>query len=386
MAPANGDDGQPTEDGAAPTGDGGTTPTDDDGATPDANGRARAFDGGRDEFREYADWASGRSLLYERLARATADDDALLELAGAAPETQPMPNLLFGAVHDCLLAGVEGRIADFYATITDDPLDPAETDPFPAFRAFCLDNADAIRERLGSRLVQTNDVGRSAVVYPALSRVVNQDGGPLALVEVGSSAGLNLCWDRYRYEYDDRVVGRTDSPVTIASGFEDGDGPDIPSDPPAVASRVGVDLNPMDPTDPDDARWLRALVLPGERDRHERLAAATDLVAADPPEVVAGDAVDRLLELLDRAPADATIVVYSTLVLYQFPDEAVAALHETLAEHSRERDGPVHWLSGDPAVEVTSPTYRHVRFEDGTATSERLARFAAYGSWIDWVV
>jgi hypothetical protein len=335
-----------------------------------------------DEFHDYADWASDQSLLYERLCRAAADDDALLDLAATAPPSQPAPNLLLGAVHDLLLSGVDHQLADFYPTCADDPADPTERDPFPAFEAFCRDHREAIRERLGGRLVQTNDVGRSAVLYPAFARVAGADGGPLALVELGASAGLNLLWDRYRYEFDERVVGDSDSPVCIETTVRDGT-PPLPDEPPTVAERWGVDLNPLDVTGDADARWLRALVLPNQHRRHERLAAALDLAADDPPELVAGDAAEVLPDRLGDAPTDATLVVFSTIALYQFPDEAVTAVRETLAEVSHDR--PVHWLSGDPATPPSDPTHRHVRFEDGTAETAEIAEFEAYGSWLSWL-
>jgi hypothetical protein len=334
------------------------------------------------EFRAFADWASDQSPLYERLSRATADADDLLKLAATTPASQPAPNLLLGAVHDCLLSGVDHPLADFYPTATDDPTDPTDTDPFPAFEEFCRVHREAIRERLETRLVQTNDVGRSAVLYPAFSRIAAVDGGPLALVELGASAGLNLLWDRYRYAFDDRVVGDPDSPVRIETECRKGT-PPLPEEPPSVADRWGVDLNPLDVTDAADARWLRALVLPNQRRRHDRLAAALDLAADAPPDLVAGDAAEVLPARLGDAPTDATLVVFSTVALYQFPDDAVRAVRETLADASRER--PVHWLSGDPSTPPSDPTYRHVRFEGGEAESTEIAEVEAYGRWLSWL-
>lgn len=212
----------------------------------------------------------------------------------AVPEGQPAPNLLLAAVHDLLLSGVTSPPAAFYATCTKDPVDPESRDPFPTFKRFCLEHEAAIRDRLGSRLVQTNDPGRSAILYPSFARVAAMDGDPLALVAVGCSAGLNLRWDRYRYEYGDRIVGNPTSPVRIESRLRGESRPPLPDAPPAVASAVGVDVNPLDPADPGDARWLRAL----------------DLVAADPPETVSGDAVEELPHLLSGAPTDPTLCVF----------------------------------------------------------------------------
>jgi len=335
-----------------------------------------------EEFVDYAEWASDQSALYEQLGHECATDETLLDLVEEAPESQPAPHLLFGAVHDLLLQGVDHELASFYHTRTDQPRDPTETDLFPVFRDFCLAYESDIRERLESRLVQTNAVGRSAMLYPAFASVADQSRGPLALIEIGPSAGLNLLWDRYRYEYDDRVVGNTDSAVVIDSGFRGDSKPPLPETPPKIASRVGIDLNPLDVTDPDDAHWLRSLIPPNHQYRHERLRGALEHAAENPPDLIQGNAVERLPDCLADLPADATCCVFSTIALYQFPEEAVNAIRETLAEFSQSRT--VHWLSGDPAVDVTTPTYRHAWFEDGEMRAERLAEFEAYGSWIEW--
>src|SRR6056297_779714 len=93
-------------------------------------------------FEWFADWCVGTSPLYERLARGVADDPDLLALADETPDGRSPAHLLFAAVHDRLLAGRDGALADYYPTVADDPRDPRESDPYPAFREFCLSNAD----------------------------------------------------------------------------------------------------------------------------------------------------------------------------------------------------------------------------------------------------
>lgn len=336
------------------------------------------------EFEWYADWVADRSPLYERLARGVADDPALLDIAAEARDAQPAPQLLLGAVHAHLLDGNCASLAAFYPTCTDDPTDPAEADPFPSFRACCLDNEADLREVVASRRVQTNAVGRSAVLLPAFERVRRIADDPLVLVEIGASAGLNLYWDRYRYEYDETdVCGDPDSPVRIETDVRGDYSPPLPETPPAVRDRVGVDLNPLDVTDEGDSRWLRSLVIPGQRRRHERLAAAIGVAYDDPPELVTGDALDVLPEVLRGVPADATCCVFSTHTLYQFEEADVRELRRLLGEFGRER--PLHWVSGDPFADADAPTVRHVRFADGAAEETRLATYESYGAWIRWL-
>ncbi|PSP89599.1 DUF2332 domain-containing protein [Halobacteriales archaeon QS_4_69_34] len=371
-----------------------------------------------EEFRNYAAWAEGATPLYARLARDTADDPALLDLAAGAPAGQPAPQLLLAAVHSLLLASSEHPLAEHYPTCADGSTDerrtaecsttndastrgPATVDPFPTFREFCLERGDAIREIVGTRRVQTNAVGRSAVLLPAFEHVVHEarrasgrgaaspraresGGEPLALVEIGTSAGLNLYWDRFRYEYAGRGrYGDPGSPVRIESAVRGDADPPLPDPTPSVTSRLGIDRHPLDATDPDDRCWLRALVPPDHAERHERLAAALELVAEDPPALVAGDALDVLPSVLDDAPANAALCVFSTLTLYQLGEAKIERLRDLLAAHSHERT--VHWLSGDPSVDTDAPAYRHVVLSNGKATEIRLAAFEAYGRWIEWL-
>ncbi|HMB50285.1 MAG TPA: DUF2332 domain-containing protein [Natronoarchaeum rubrum] len=343
-----------------------------------------------EQFEAYADWVGDKSPLYERVTRAGADDDLLLDIAGEAREGQPGPETLLAAVHALLLQDSDHPLARFYPTCGGDASargsDVPDEDPFPAFREFCASNEDRLRELVATRRTQTNDVGRSAALVPAFERVARTAGTRrLALVEIGASAGLNLCWDRYAYEYGDAgTAGSADAPVRIECELR-GDGtPPLPETELSVERRVGVDLNPLDVTDPADARWLRALVHPGLRRRHERLDAAIEIARDDPPDLVAGDAIAELPALLDEAPDNSALVVFSTYVLYQLDDETIGELRGLLAEHSR--DQPVYWLSLDPEENRAPATYRLVRFAGGDAVSEsQIAEFDPYGDWIRWL-
>jgi hypothetical protein len=335
-----------------------------------------------DAFEWYADWASDISPLYERLARGVVDEPALLEMAQDTQEGQPPPNLLLGAVHALLLDGVDHPLREYYPTCVEEPLEP-DDGVFERFRAFCLAHEQPIRDIVSTRRVQTNEVGRSAVLYPSFAHVAQQTRtDSLALVEVGASAGLNLYWDRFHYVYDDEEYGDPDSPVEIRSEIHGETQPPLPELPPRVTERIGVDLNPLSVTDDADAHWLQALVIPDQQERHERLAATIDVVREDPPKLVAGDVLDVLPDVLADVPDEPACCVFSTLTLYQFEDEDIATLREHLREASHER--PIHWLSGDPNSTTDTPEYRHVVFADGAAVETKLATYKAYGEWIRW--
>ena len=274
------------------------TPSEDAGTdTVEVPGTA-----GSDSARRYRRWATveatGSSPTYVRLALACAGDPAVTELLDGEEQRCHQPNLLFGVLR---LHGV-------------DVADP------PAALTWVGEHPDLVRAELRARRTQTNEVARCAVVVPALAEL----DGPLALVEVGASAGLNLLLDRWRYRWTrpsgDVVAGPADAPLEIRCAVTD-DQP-LPSRLPRVGWRCGLDLHPLDAADPDDRAWLRALVWPEHTDRAERLDAALSVAAAEPPPVLVGDLATDLPALLDRVPAGLTpVVLHSVVLTYVAPEQ-----------------------------------------------------------------
>ncbi|WP_432904855.1 DUF2332 domain-containing protein [Micromonospora matsumotoense] len=269
--------------------------------------------------------AHGVSPAYERLAHAIAHDHELLALLDTLPSATRQPQLLLGVVR--WLGGP-----------VDDPA---------AFRAHTLAHWATVRAALLTRSVQTNEAGRCAALLPVLAALPQ----PLALLEVGASAGLCLYPDRYAYRYGDHLPGSGDPALDHLLGPGEPvldctlTGTEPPAARPEVVWRAGLDLNPLDVTDPADVGWLDALIWPEHTHRRARLRAAAAVAAADPPELVRGDLVDDLPALAARAPAGATLVVLHTSVLYQVPSPrraAFVALVRTL---------PGHWVANE-AVEV----------------------------------
>ncbi|RBI64161.1 DUF2332 domain-containing protein [halophilic archaeon] len=353
-----------------------------------------------DSFRNFADWAVGTSPLYERLERGVADDPDLLALAETVPEGRSPPHLLLGSVHSLLLGGADHELAAFYDTVTESPLDPRESDPLPAFRDFCAAYEDEICPLLRTRRTQTNAVRRCAALLPAFAHVSAEAGGePLAIVELGPSAGLNLCWDRYRYEYAatgeygpipaDWPVGDagrpagcgSDSPVRVEADVVGERAPPLPDELPPVASRVGVDLHPLDVTDADDVRWLRALVWPEHATRHRLLRSAIAVAREDPPELRQGDAVEALPSVLDGIPASRPVCLFDTQMRYQLDEERDAELRETVAAAAADRE--LHWLSGHAAAERDNALV--LEWFDGER-SQSLAAYEQHGKWVEWLV
>ena len=332
-----------------------------------------------DAFRFLADWADGSSPLYARICRGIADDPDVLQLADHVPEERWPPHVTLSAVHYLLLRGAGHPLAAYYPTVTDDPRDPEGV--YPHFHDFCLDRAADLRPLLETRRTQTNAVRRCTALYPAFCHLDERVDGPLALVELGPSAGLNLNWDRYAYDYETgRRYGAPNTSVVIQSDLRAGD-PPLHDAPPSVASRVGIDLHPLDASDPDDADWLRALVWPDHRDRREVLDAALSVAHDHPPTVVSGDAIDDLPSHVRAAPDDATVVVFNTAVLYQLPDERHTALESTLSSLGDERE--LYWLSGEgESSDENAFGLDCTRFPGGERN--RLGRYEQHGRWVEW--
>lgn len=247
-------------------------------------------------YRRFArDEAPGRSALYASWAAGIADDPVVAAVLARIPEAHRQPPLVFAVTR--LLGAPEGGYREWARWLRE--------------------HADEVVAECGARSIQTNEPQRCAVLLPALSLI----DGPIALVEVGASAGLCLYPDRYSYRYDtpDGVIALDPAAgeSTVVLECRLNGAPELRM--PEVVWRAGVDLQPLDARDAADRDWLTGLVWPGETGRVERVAAALDVAAADPPLLVRGDAIDELSALAARAPREATLVVTTPGVLVHVP-------------------------------------------------------------------
>jgi hypothetical protein len=316
----------------------------------------------RERYARFAEnEAPGRSALYAEWAAGVAGDPAVQRVLARIPETRRQPPLVF-AVTRLLGAALDG---------------------FPGWREFVLRNADAVVAECSARSLQTNEPLRLAALLPALSEI----GGPIALLEVGASAGLCLYPDRYSYRFTDgggAVRLSLDpqdgvSPVVLESRV-DGELPALRL--PEIVWRAGIDLAPLDARDIDDRRWLQGLVWPGETGREQRIAAALDIAAADPPLLVAGDALDRLEALVAAAPPGATLVITTPGVLVHLPRAARSALV------ARIRALPARWITIDPPglLDVWEPPIDAADWPGFVVALDGRVRAAAdpLGAWWEW--
>ncbi|MBL8840941.1 MAG: DUF2332 domain-containing protein [Planctomycetes bacterium] len=317
--------------------------------------------------------------LYERLATAVADDPELLRIAatvGRPPET----NVFFAAVHFLLLGATEpargAPLARWYRSLVDDPLPAASA--FPAFRAFVLDRQAELAPLLRTRITQTNEVRRAGYLLPAFTAIHRAHGRrPLALLDIGCSAGLHLRFDRYAYDYGGVRAGDPGAAVVLRIDAR-GERP-LPLDPrfPPCPWRRGIDLHPLDLADPIERRWFEALIWPDHVERRALARRAIAELLADPPPIVRGDAIEQLDAQLADVPAELELIVYHCHALCQASAAELARFGERLLAASHRRR--LHWLACE-ADEVVLRT-----LEAGDSRERKLARKDGHGRWIEWL-
>lgn len=293
------------------------------------------------------------SPLYTNLSLHVADDVAeggvLAGVLAAAPERQRIPNLLFAAVQRVLFDETGSELAAYYPSLGGDRA--PDDGLVEAFDAFVAAHRERIEALLSTGETQTNEVLRSAQLFPAFGWAQACTRRPLGLIEAGTSAGLLLHPDRYAYVYE----FEDGSELAAGSGSADGvpvlrcraegePGPARKALEPFVAkelrigSRVGLDLNPLDPAEPADAAWLKALVWPEHAERRARLDAALAHAARRPVRLRKGDALRILGDAVDSVPRNAIPCVFVSNSLPHWSPEGRAELAALVRELGKRRD------------------------------------------------
>jgi hypothetical protein len=245
---------------------------------------------------------AGHSALHVAWAAGVAGDDEILALLDRLPRERRQPSLIFS-------------IASWLG---------AEATGYPEFRTWLIENWPAVEAAARERRTQTNEVGRCAPLVAALARIP----GPLALLEVGASAGLCAIPERYSYRFGDGPVLGAGSPLVECTV----DGPGlIPLALPDIRWRLGLDLHPLSVADAGDRAWLDALIPADRPDRRNRLRAALETARDDPPPVRRGDALADLVDAAAAAPAELTLVVVSLGTLVYLSPDARAAFPGVVA-------------------------------------------------------
>jgi hypothetical protein len=329
-----------------------------------------------DEYRRFsAEETAGRSALYTDLTREIAEDRKLLAIMCELAPAKRQPNLLLAAVRH------------LYGDFARD---------WPQFRERFFERRDETLEIIQTHRTQTNEPARCATLVPVLASLPQ----PLALLEVGTSAGLCLLPDRYGYDYGDgrRLGSHTLDDDSDGNGGEDDRNRDppvfrcdvnettpVPSALPEVVWRAGLDLAPIDVTDDESVSWLESLVWPAENHRLELLRAAVRVARAYPPRIVRGDLRHDLPELAAQAPAGATLVVFHTAVLGYVHD-----VGDRRRFAQAVRAVGARWIANEPpgVVELAQPP-RPGPAPGGeillSLDGEPLGWADPHGAWLRWV-
>jgi hypothetical protein len=282
--------------------------------------------------------AAGTSPLYERVAVALSESGEALHAIEAAPARRRHPTVILAALHDLALAGRAPALAAAYAAADGDAAAAAAIGTLLRM----TDSVVAIAVR---RRMRADETGHCAVLYPAVAEAARRAGADaVGLIDVGCGAGLNLNVDRVGITYSNgQSLGDPSSPVQMSCSVA-GDRPVPARALPEVVARVGVDLDPADVTDADEARWLRACLWPDQPERAARLEAEIALAATAPPVLLGGDAVEVLPEAFARVPAGALPVVTTTWALSRFPPESRLRFLHRLGDAAGR---PVAWVSAE---------------------------------------
>jgi hypothetical protein len=333
--------------------------------------------------------AAGTSPLYERVAVALSESYEALRAIEAAPVRNRRPAVILAALHDLALAGRAPALAAAYAAGDGDAAAGAAIETLLQMTGSVV--AIAVR-----RQTRTSETGHCAVLYPAIAEAARRVGAnAVGLIDVGCSAGLNLNVDRVGITYSSgQSLGDPLSPVQLSSSIV-GERP-IPARPmPAAVARIGVDKDPVDVTDTDDIRWLRACLWPGQPGRAARLEAEMALAATAPPLLLRGDALEVLPDAFAEVPAGALPVVITTWALSRFPLQSRVRFLHRLDEAAAGR--VVAWVSVEGVgVAPEIPTLGDRRasghsiiglavFDRSALRTEAIGRCWSRGRFMSWL-
>jgi hypothetical protein len=313
-------------------------------------------------YRNFAEnEAKNVSPLYEELALTVIASEPLLHFIASLPLAKQQPNLVFAAVRH------------LYGT----PVDGGH------FVQLIEDHAESIRGVILNRSTQTNEPARCATLLPAFGLLP----GPLALLEVGTSAGLCLLPDLWRYDYgrarlesDDSLNSRHPTPLFTCRA---NDATPIPDRMPTIAWRAGIDLNPIDLHNPEEGAWLETLVWPAQEERGAQLRAAIRVAQGYPLTLVKGDLLTDLSTVAATAPSDATLVIFHSAALFYVAsaerDRFVAGVNELGAVWISNESPEVFPAIAEKLTEAP-PKNKFLLSIDGTP----VAATGPHGQSIDW--
>jgi hypothetical protein len=293
------------------------------------------------------------------------------------PVLDNLPLRWMGALHELALAGRAPDLARQFPS-TGGRFDPEEA--WPAALRIAKERADEVRPLLADG-IQTNEVMRCCALAPGALRFAAEHGLPLRLLEIGASAGLNLCMDRYRYQLGERSLGPPEAELLLSTEWR---GAAAPTGELEVAERKGCDLEPIDVRDPARRRRLLSFVWPDQSERRARLEQALAIVAPDPPALARRSAGDWLAEVLVEPRPGLASLLFQSVMWWYVPEAErtrIVGLVES-AGGQASAQAPLGWLRMEP------PGTEHceLRLRSWPGGHDRLlARVHFHGRWVEWL-
>ncbi len=328
-----------------------------------------SLDLAQQRLRAFAEEAQGISPLYEHLASRAAQDPEVAGLLTAASEDNATGELLLAAAHRLVQAEPFHQLSNYYPSLGGTY--GADESTWPLFRDFVLERAERMRRLVGSQVIQTNEVRRAALLYPAVVAAAKQAGGPIGLIEAATTAGLLLGLDQYSYRYQTAeagqlVAGPTKAALGLHCALELAPGAVLPKLPKTVkvAAKAGIGVVPADLADEDAYAWLEACVWADQPERLRLFGVACGVLRKNPPRLVAGDPVEDLAKAAD--PIDAPLVVITS--------GSGLDLVPALSALGR----PVWWAAHEGGE------LRLIRVSDSAVETTTLATTEAHGQRLVW--
>ncbi len=338
----------------------------------------------KERFLSFAETeCKGNSNLYYRLSLQIANDAELLNIASHTRQGQPIPNIFFAAVHYLLLSNPNYRLAKYYPSIQKALFTEI---PFDIFRDFCLTNKNEIKEIISTRIVQTNVITRCSYLMPIFSKLIKEESKPTTIIDIGTSAGLTLNFDKYQYWYNDqKSIGKSN--VIVKSKIVDSEIPAI-FDISYPIIKIGIDQNLIDPTDKNEIMWLKALVWTDQIERFVAIDEALKLDELKKINFIQADTVSDFEKVILKIDKTQNLIIYATHVLYQFNQNQKDEFYSMLERVGQLKDfyflsvesiKPllIKYHSKETVIELTSYKYKR-------KTVTFVAETNGHGNWIKW--
>lgn len=338
----------------------------------------------KERFIEFAESeCKGNSQLYNQLSNHIANDEDLLKVASKTRPGQPIPNIFLAAVHYLLLKKSDNELAKYYPSIQKKQVSEI---PFPLFKTFCIENEEKIIDIISKRIVQTNVISRCAYLMPILSKIIAEENKPTTIIDIGTSAGLTLNFDRYEYWYNDQKVFGY-SKVKIKSDIIESEIPKIyPINQPIL--KIGIDQNIIDPTDEEEILWLKALIWPDQFERFIAMEEALKLKELNNIQFVQAQSISDFEKEILQVNKDENLIIYSSHVLYQFTQKQKHAFYSMLDSVGSERD--FYFLSVE-GIEILQKRYDSkeivielTHYKNNKKQQAFIAETNGHGNWIKW--